>query len=238
MIETRGLTVLASARLREVRRVKNLLPVLYDKEYCSKADLELPVYEIFRDSCDEEARNLLAKHGLRYDVTIMPPLMLGQEYVKTVGHYHAPFGDAGSHPEIFEVLEGEAHFLIQKQGGETINISLLAAREGEKVLVAPDCGHVIINTSSRRLVTGNLISQNCIQTYDQYLQKGGAAVYVLAGQRYVKNPHYSSVVEGGVPRMNLPFPGDCDLVQAFQQNLEQFAFLNEPKKCPQWNVTA
>ena len=176
---------------------------------------------------------------MRYDVTVMPPLLLGEEYVKTMGHYHAPVDGAGSYPEVFEVLEGEAQFLIQRQQGEEIvDVSLLTAREGDKALISSDCGHVLINASSRQLVTGNLISNSCVQSYNQYLQRRGAAFYVLAGRRPVRNPRYS-VPEIHVSKVKTPsLLSNRNLVEAFQENTDRFTFLNKPSKCSQLSETA
>jgi len=225
------LGVLETARLRQVRRLRELQEVLFDRDCCRKADLELPMYEIYRDCCHGEARDLLQRYGLRYDVTVVPPLLLGEEYVKTLGHYHLPVGEAGSHPELFEVLEGEAEFLVQKEcGGEVADVSLIIAREGEKVLIPPDRGHVMVNASSRRLVVGNLISRSCAEMRDQFLERRGAAFYVLTWGRLVRNPRYSSVSEIRVLKAVTPpsLQGGSGLVQAFMKDPDLFAFLNEP----------
>ena len=240
MVESTDLAPVASARLRQVRKLRELAPVLYDEEYCSKADPELPVYEVYRDCCDE-ARDLIRKHGLRYDVTVMPPLLLGEEYVKTLGHRHLPCGEVGSHPEIFNVVEGEAQFLIQEQRSQDIiDVSLLVAKEGEKTLIPPGYGHVMINASSRRLVTENLISQNCIQAHDQYVKNRGAAFYILSGGRHVRNPRYSSVPELRMSKCIMPsfLEGSSGLAQMFLNHPDRFAFLNEPSRFAQWKVTA
>jgi len=239
MVETSSLNVLASARLRQVRRLRELESVLYDAKCLRHLDSNLPVYEVYRDCCDDEARDLLRKYGLRYDVTVIPPLLLGEEHVKTLGHYHLPFGEAGSHPEIFEVLEGEAMFLVEKQcGGDVADVSLLIAKEGEKVLVPPGRGHVMINASSRRLVVGQLISRDCVQTYDRYLERRGAAFYVLTGGRLVRNLNYSSAPGVRVLRAGtLPFlERGSGLVQIFLKDPDRLALLNEPSVCAEWGV--
>ena len=240
MVETSSLSALALAVKRQVRSLRELEPVLYDREYCRRSDPELPVYEIYRECCSDEARRIFARHGVRYDMTVMPPLLLGEEYVKTLGHFHLPCGEAGSHPEVFEVLEGEARFLIQKElEGEVADVSLLVAREGERVPIPPGCGHVMINASSRRLVTGNLISQGCTQSYDQYLERRGGAFYVLTGERLVRNPLYSSVPEVRVLNWKTPafLEASSGLVEAFLKDPDRFAFLNEPRRYTECTVT-
>jgi len=220
----------AQARLVEVRRLRELQPVLYDREFLERADPSLQLYEIYRDCCDEKARDLMQKHDLRYDVTVMPPLLLGEEYGKTRGHYHMPPDQSGLHAEVFEIIEGEACFLLQTQHShDVVNVSLVRATKGEKVLIHPNQGHVMINPSAKHLVTGNLISGSCMQYSDQYLERRGGAYYVLTGGRYERNRNYSSVPEIRVLRNENPgfLEGSSGLVEIFLKDPSRFAFLND-----------
>ena len=222
---------------KQIRTLKELAPVLYDEKCSLKTDLDSPVYETWRDCGDDNVRDLLAKQGLRYDLTIMPPNTFGDEYVKTLGHYHQPNGTTGSYHEIFGVIEGEAQFLIQKQcGQEVVDVLLLVAKEGEKILIPSNYGHVMINASSKRLVTENLISRSCVQCYDHYVKWRGGAYYVLTGDRYVKNSHYSSVPRLQVTRPASPsfLNNSSSLVQSFMNDPKKFGFLNEPAMCLLW----
>lgn len=215
-----------------VRKLKDLEPVLYDQEPCRRMDPELPVYEIHRNACDDVCQGILLEHRVRYDATIMPPLLLGEEHVKTLGHQHAPSEAGPSHAEVFEVLEGEARFLVQKYvGQELVDVSLVTAQENECVLIPPDCGHVMINASSSRLVTGNLISQSCAQRYDQFVQRRGGAYYLLRGGRLVRNQNYPSTpdvrtAKGETVRFVKQNSG---LLASFLKKPELFAFLNDPQ---------
>jgi len=178
-----------------VRRVKDLEPVLYDASSCRNPNQ--PVYTVYRTLwADDDERSLLHKHHLRFDVTDMPPLMLGEEYAKTFGHEHLPWTEGWSPPELFEVLEGEACFLIQRHNGEKVaDVSLKTAREGDVVLAPPSCGHVMINASAKRLIVGNLISRYCLQTYQRFIDQKGGAYFLLNGGRLVRNENYSSLPE-------------------------------------------
>jgi len=176
---------------------------------------------------------------LRYDVTVVPPLLLGEEYVKTLGHRHLPVGEAGPHPEVFEVLEGEAVFFVQKQSGaEVDDVSLLFARKGDKVLIPPDRGHVLINASSRRLVVGHLISRSCVEAHDPYVERRGAAFYVLTGGRLVRNLNYSSIPDVRVLRAETSplLESGLSLMQAFLRDPNQLALLNEPSLFADWSA--
>jgi len=225
-----SLGLLSSARLRQVRRLRELESVLYDSKCFRDLDWNLPVYEVYQDCCPDEARDLLQRYGLRYDVTVVPPLLLGEEYVKTLGHCRLPSGGEGAHPGVFEVLEGEARFLIQRyRGEELLDVSLVEAKEGDVVLIPPCSGHVMINASSRRLVVGSLLSRRCVQVYDRFAERKGAAFYFLTGGRLVRNSNYSSVPEVSVLRAEAPsfLEGGLGLVQAFLKDPDRFTFLNE-----------
>ena len=208
------------------------MPVVYDAASCKGVHPELPVYEVYRDLCGEEERNILLKHSLRYDVTVMPPMMLGEEYVKTLGHIHSPCGGGWSYPEVFEVLEGEARFLLQRyQDEDVVDVSLVKAQTGDKVLIPPNCGHLIVNASSSRLVTGNVISRFCNQAYRPFIERRGGAYYLLKGERLVRNENYSSIPDIRVARADA-FSDDehTGVLTSLLSSPESFAFLNHPWK--------
>jgi len=77
--------------LPEVRRLKDMVEVVCDKQFLEHADLNTALYFMFRDVfASEEDLRKIKERGLRYDITVMPPNTLGKEFVKTVGHYHRP----------------------------------------------------------------------------------------------------------------------------------------------------
>ncbi len=216
-----------------VRTFKELKPVLYDGALAGNIDSEFPVYTMYRDLCSNRQRDILVKNNLRYDTTVMPPLIMGKEYVKTIGHVHLPGADGWSHPEVYEVLAGEACFLIQRYvDGNLADVSLVKAQAGEKVLVPSNCGHVLINASSSLLVTGNLISRSCLQAYDEFIEHRGAAYYLLEGGRLVRNDNYFSAPDIRVitgPTFSTAEKSSA-LLTSFLKNPQSLDFLNYPIK--------
>ncbi len=75
--------------------------VLHDQKWVKTAP-NIELYYMYR--------GLKKKNGARYDITVIPPKMLGKEFVKTKGHYHI-----GSYGEIYIVLKGKAIYLMQKE---------------------------------------------------------------------------------------------------------------------------
>ena len=95
-----------------VRTIEDMRSVLANPSCeCSE-----PLYFMYRDlSRSETDWRWLRHHNLRYDITVIPSRNLCGEWVKTKGHYH-PKNPAGvGYPEIYEVIEGHAHYLLQSR---------------------------------------------------------------------------------------------------------------------------
>ncbi|WP_301664606.1 glucose-6-phosphate isomerase family protein [Methanoculleus frigidifontis] len=85
------------------------------------------------------ARRWLAEQNVRFDITVIPPGAVGTEYVTARGHYH-PLTPAGiGFPELYQVLAGEAHYLLQQK--DLSDIVAVTAKAGVFVLILPGYGH-------------------------------------------------------------------------------------------------
>ena len=183
-----------------VRILEELKEVVLDKNFLATADMDTELYYMFRAvSKDEEDERKIRDKGLRYDITIIPPNTLGLEFVKTTGHYH-PFlpGSKMTYPELYEVLEGEAHYLLQRReqgrGTERItDVVVVKAKKGDKVLIPPNYGHVTINPSETTLKTANWVANAFSSIYEPIKSRGGAAYFELTNGEFVKNAKYGAV---------------------------------------------
>jgi glucose-6-phosphate isomerase len=190
------------------------------------------LYFMYRDLARTgEDRAWLSAHALRYDITRIPPLTLCGEYVKTKGHYHPPNPYGVDYPEVYEVLSGEAHYLLQDRG--IGNVVLIFAREGEKIIIPPGYGHVTINASSRTLLMANLVSTRFSSDYSVYEERHGAAYYMMLGEEMVKNSHYPSVPPLRTRRPShstaLGMVEGITLYQLIEER-EDLSFLNRPER--------
>ncbi len=179
-----------------VRRLFDMKDVIYDRKWLASAD-NIELYYMYRElSLSKSDALIMKEHGLRYDITIIPPRMLGCEFVKTAGHYHPKIHGADiTFPEIYEVLSGEAQYLMQKPEDDRINDVILArAGEGDKVMIPPGYGHLTINSSNKVLKMANWVSRDFESIYEPIKEKGGGAYFFLE-RGFVKNPKYSEVPE-------------------------------------------
>jgi glucose-6-phosphate isomerase len=216
-----------------VRTLEEMRDVIYDKRFLTSASMDMALYYMFRDvSMDEEDANKIKERGLRYDVTIIPSGTLGSEFVKTMGHYHPyPSGSKLTYPEIYEVLEGEAHYLLQKleeeRGIETItDVVVVNAKKGDKVVIPPNYGHVTINPSEATLKMANWVARTFSSVYEPIKRRGGAAYFELTTGEFIKNGTYDTV-----PGIRFLKPSDTwvkELILSKEDGM--YELLKEPEK--------
>jgi glucose-6-phosphate isomerase len=184
----------------EIRRLYDMKEVLYDQSWLAQSE-NVELYYMFRDlflSQSDERR--LLEQGLRYDITIIPPRALGREYVKTAGHYHPLVpGSAVSYPELYEVIEGEGVYLLQKEDGS--DVVAVFASEGDKVLIPPGYGHITINRANRTLKMANFVARDFSSIYQPIREKGGGAFFCTA-EGWIRNHRYPSAA--GLRRVQAP----------------------------------
>jgi len=148
----------------------------------------------------ETDKNFIISKGLRYDLTLIYPGKLGREFNKTAGHYHSISEDGVfSYPELYEVLYGEVHFILQKAGrreGEISDVLIIRAGKGERIMVPPNYGHVAVNPLPEPLVLANWIAEDCKPDYESIARYKGAVFFEIeeGGEiRFIQNKNYTSV---------------------------------------------
>ncbi|MCL7475807.1 MAG: glucose-6-phosphate isomerase [ANME-2 cluster archaeon] len=228
----RTLTFGSRTQEPDIRMLSGLSGVLLDQNILKSGDREL--YYMYRDlALSLSDRETIIENGLRYDITVIPPAMVGREYVKTLGHYHPPApGTDLSYPEVYEVLSGECHYLLQKHEGEGIvDVVMIRASAGDKVIIPPDYGHVTINACNKELKMANWVSRDFSSVYEPFVELHGAAYY-LTVDRLLVNPHY-----GEVPEVREVEPGsfsEVGLVRGKEmyglvRDIRKLDFLNRPQ---------
>ncbi len=177
----------------DIRHLFDMTDVIFDQAWLAGAE-DFDLYFMFRDLYLSRAdKDKLLAQGLRYDITIIPPAMLGKEYIKTAGHYHPLLpGGAVTYPELYEVLEGEALYLLQNE--DHSDVAVVHASAGDKVLVPPGYGHVTINRSNKTLKMANFVARDFSSLYEPYRAKGGGA-YFFTREGWIKNQRCSEAAD-------------------------------------------
>lgn len=150
------------------RTVSEMAEVLLDPK---KATPDGPAYHMYRD--------VFLWGALRYDVTIIPPRMYGDEYAKTYGHYHSEAKKGLTFPELYQILSGEGMFIMQfPQKNDRYDCIFVKCKKGDIVFIPPNYGHVLINLSTAStLVSCNIVSNSFSADYSGYKEDHGAAYF-------------------------------------------------------------
>jgi len=167
----------------DIRHLKDMGTVLYDKEWQKTADPEMELYYMYR--------GLKQKDNFQYDITVIFPKMLGKEFNKTKGHDHIE--DFG---EVYKVLEGQAIFLIQKTNGSKVKEAYAVKAKRGDICVIPRyrgyCAHFTINPTQEVLRVANWIDKNGKYDY-QGVQERQGACYFYTTEGWVKNENYKNI---------------------------------------------
>ena len=164
----------------DIRHLKDMDSVLYDKGWQETADQEMELYYMYR--------GLKEKENYRYDITVIPAKMLGKEFNKTKGHKHNE-----NYGEIYIVLEGEAIYLMQKENNGIIeDVYAIEARKGDVCVIPPYYAHFTINPSQQELKMANWVDKSCKSDYKGIQQKQGAC-YFYTTNGWIKNLNYKNI---------------------------------------------
>jgi len=163
----------------QIRFLNEMKAVLYDQKWV-KATPNFEVYYIWR--------GVKKKDGLRYDITIIPSKMLGQEFAKTKGHQHS-----NEYSELYVVLEGEAIFLIQKSKNNLVeDVYAIKTKKNDIVIIPPNYYHLTINPFQDELKIANWVNKKCQNIYNLFERRQGACYYYTKSG-WLKNKNYKKI---------------------------------------------
>jgi len=162
-----------------VRSLKEMKSVIYDQKWLKTAK-NFDVYYVWR--------GVKEKGDLRYDITVIPPKMLGLEFPKTKGHKHL-----NNFQELIKVLNGEAFYLAQwGRDNKVDRVEVTKAKKGDWIIYSPNCEHLTINPSKKRLVMANWLSKKCKSDYSLFEKYRGAGYY-FTEDGWIRNKKYKKV---------------------------------------------
>ncbi len=221
-----------------IRTRQEMKSVLFEPDEEGPEEL----YCFYRGVAPVEEAQEISERGLRYDITILCPGTIGREFIKTAGHYHSEKPGTGfTYPEVYEVLYGRAHFLLQRPQkddlGEIEKVLLITAKPGDKVLLPPGFGHVTINPGEDYLILSNWVAGACESVYKPMESRKGGGYFELydeEGPVFLPNSQYDylpslrrcSVMP--VPRFNIHT--GLPIYRVLHKDPDSLSFLLHPEK--------
>ncbi len=222
----------------DVRRRADMQEILYDDQ----AEEFDKLYYIYRGVALNEDQPAIKQAGLRYDVTAIRPGKIRREYIKTAGHYHPAKEETGlTWPEVYEVLHGRAHYLMQSavpgHPDQLEEIYLIAAKPGDKVLIPPRFGHITINPGEDFLIMSNWVADGFSSLYEPIRQMKGGAYFELEGNEapeFIPNTNYTKLPAlkrcSVVPVEELSLITGLPFYSVFKESNDAFRFLTHPEE--------
>lgn len=204
------------------RELDEIKEVLYDS---SNLDFNCTLYQMYRGvylKKDEEVfRNI------RHDLTLITPGTINHEFIKTYGHYHPKVKDK-SFPEVYQVVNGKALFLLQDEKAK--KVIFVFAQAPEIIIIPCDFGHITINISKDDLILANLVDRHFNSLYEPITEKKGGCFYVLEDNplKWIPNQRYKNISQPKLTRPKAFFPEGSFIYDLCQKNPSQFHWLNEP----------
>ena len=181
------------------------------------------------------------KANVVYGIVVFVPGTVGGEYIKSSGQYHPICGgNTMATPEVYTVLAGVGHFLLQKAAPPYDAIEdavLVEVRAGETFIVPPDYGHLQINAGQGPLAFSYVVMDGMKGVYEPFKRRRGAIYYEMAeGPQFVFNANYERklplrVVKAG-EICQLPWLNDEVTYQKVRDHLPELAFVTDPAKFP------
>lgn len=204
--------------------------------YLEKVDPNKELYYMYRYFEKRTDQGTFEKADSEYDITVINPGLIGPEFIKTKGHYHALVpGTTISYPEVYEVIEGEIEYLIQTRPNEKkeTEVVIIKAKQGDKIVVPPGYGHVSINVGTKVAISSNLQKRDLPAGADyggfEYFH-GGAMYRTTNG--WIENPEYVIKSVKYVTPQEKPEWGlkkSKPLYKSFIENPERFNFVTHPQ---------
>ncbi len=229
-IESKKLLCNGSEVPFSVRRLGDMSPVLLSANLINKNNRDDVLYYMYRAAGLSVNPTIFEAHNMRYDVTMMVNYNLGKEFNKTFGHYHPLAENDLSYPEIYELLYGEAMYVLQAKQGDEYKVRLVRAKKGDRIIMPPNYGHITVNVGNGPLVEANLVSSKFKSDYMPIKDMGGGAVYVLNDNNIVVNKNYSNVSIGYFeePEELAFLDNSKSLYDEYIAHPEHFEFLEKP----------
>lgn len=201
-------------------------------------------YIFYADITCSKDRMKFKEKGFTNGITVLMPGTMKGECRKNSGHYHGYVkGHTLTFPEAYEVLIGEAVFLLQKSTNfdrpqEELQVQECKAvflKPGEKIIVPPFYAHCAVNVGEGPMAFGNMAAP-CPLLYEPIRSKHGFFNYVLKKDGkiiFIPNSRYQNLpqlhIAEAKENSKLGIVFDIPMYESFVKNPSRFEFLCNPE---------
>jgi len=181
--------------------------------------------------------DIFVSNDFMADMTTINPGKVGDEFIKTVGHYHQNKpGTTLAYPEVYEAVSGNFEYLLQSELDKDgkVEVIWVVAQPGDKVVMPPNYGHVSMNVGTETAIEVDIQKRDNPNgsDYTMFRERNGGAFY-RTDEGLMKNPNYevsSLRIVKPLERPDLGLTRDKSLYDSFVEAPEKFDYLLNPEK--------
>ncbi len=155
-------------------------------------DLEVyRTYEGIRKIQDKELWN-----DITYSIVILQSGQLNGRYFNTLGYYRSLAENGYCYPEIFQLAQGYAEFLLQqsRENHEQVKDAIIIRMQKHDILVVPPSyGVTIINPSDKIAIISRIRASDAEEIKEPFHNTKGGCYYRLAEGKWDYNPDYEEI---------------------------------------------
>ncbi len=212
-----------------------------------------PVYMMdILDSAPAGTQAILERYDLTFSLVLLPPLQIGNEFVKTTGHYHPPIpGTVLGYPEVYTQLYGKLLLVLQRRSATKpdviLDFKVFEMTPGFVITIPPNYAHCLTNPTGKPALMAGLYGKSFKPDYQMTHQHHGLTNYLVAGENaqvearpnlnYASRPQVEWMKDLHGTYFAPDYP-DQPVWTSFMQHPSDFAFLTDAqaaiKKFPNW----
>lgn len=194
---------------------------------------------------NEEEKEEYEKRDFANGITVINRGTMNGECRKNSGHYHGVSeGHVLPYPEVYEILQGKAAFILQKSTNfdseeelKVDDVKLVILETGEKLVVPAWYAHCAINIGDEPMAFYNLAAKNTPLFYDPITKKHGFSYYILKENDIliaIQNANYNNL-----PQLKVVKPGYDEklgiiegksVFAQFAEDPDIFRYLDHPEE--------
>lgn len=168
---------------------------------------------------NSDDKKIFEENNCRYDITILLPEIIWDEFNKTYWHYHPLKNDWRKYEEIYQVLSWNAIYLQQNDN----EVKFTNAFTWDKIVMNESFGHITINSSDENiLIMSNIVDSTFESEYWEYKELKWWNYYYKLWW-FEKNPNYKNNISISESEELFEW---WDMYEDFLINPEIFNFLH------------
>ncbi len=176
-----------------VYKVKDLqLSVL--KQVWKSKETEKEVFRVYEEVKKTEDKEFW--DDMRFDLIVVQAGNLGEEFIKTLGYYRSFADNEYRYPEIYQLIEGYAEFVLQQQGEyheKVKDVIMIRAQKQDLLAIPPSYGVTIINPSQKKTILARIRATNAEEISSDYKRSRGECYYRIKDGRWEYNNNYEEI---------------------------------------------